>query len=453
MRTPRGPRGLILPSRRLAAAFAVGSCWFFAVPWGGGGLMWLGAGWVGFLIVMTAIDFVWLRDSRRCSPARDPQTVLSLGEPNPIWLEVNHGGSRQLGVTLQDDAPIEFHFKSSTVRIDIRPGETRRASYKVMPLERGDYRFGDLSARYSTKLGLLMRQQTIPCEVAVKVYPDVSQTKKHLVLARQNRAAMMGLRRSKILGQGREFERLRDYVPDDSPRHIDWKATARRGSLITREYDVEQSQNIMILLDLGRTMASRTADAEGNLGMSKADYAINASVLLAHVAALSDDRVGLFCFAGSPITYVPPGKGTLQASALMEALYALQPRAEESSYYENLAFISHKQSKRSLVFLFTDLVDSESSRLLIQSISLLVRKHLVVCVALADYELPSIVDSPPRKSADLYTQTVAAGIIRERKYALAELSSLGVVTVDATPADLTVASVNKYLQLKREARL
>lgn len=133
MRTPRGPRGLILPSRRLAAAFAVGSCWFFAVPWGGGGLMWLGAGWVGFLIVMTAIDFVWLRDSRHCSPARDSQTVLSLGEPNPIWLEVSHGGSRRLGVTLQDDAPIEFHFKSSSAHIDIRPGETRRANYKVMP--------------------------------------------------------------------------------------------------------------------------------------------------------------------------------------------------------------------------------------------------------------------------------------------------------------------------------
>ena len=285
------------------------------------------------------------------------------------------------------------------------------------------------------------------------MYPDVTQIKTHLLLARENRVAMLGLRRSRMLGQGQEFERLRDYVPGDSMRHIDWKATARRRSLITREYDVEQSQNIMIMLDLGRTMASRTSEADGTLGMSKADYAINAWVMLAHVAAQSDDRVGLFCFAGEPISFLAPGKGSRQAAALMEALYPLQPKTEESDYFKNLTFIAHKQPKRALVFLFTDLIDPESSRLLIKSMALLVKKHLVVCVALADYELPSIIDSEPCRASDIYAQTVALGIIRERKKALAQLANLGVVTVDATPSDLTVAAVNKYLQLKREARI
>lgn len=447
------PKPKILPTRRLAAAVAAGACWFFVVPWLGRGMMWLGLGYNLFLIAMLVLDFVWLRDSKRCTASRLPETVLSLGEDNPIWLEVTHNGERRLSVMALDEPPLEFEAAASSLNTEIRPGETRRGNYKVHPKGRGDYLFGNLHLRCTSILGLLARQTTVLCEMPVKVYPDVSQTKKHLVLARENRAAMMGLRRSKMLGHGREFERLRDYVPDDSLRHIDWKATARRGSLITREYNVEQSQNIMIMLDLGRTMASRTADTDGQLGMSKADYAINASVLLAHVAAMSDDRVGLFCFAGSPIAYLPPGKGAGQASALMESLYALQPRTEESNYHDNLLFIGHKQGKRSLVFLFTDLLDVESSRLLIQSISMLVRKHLVVCVALSDYELPSIVDSAPRKATDLYTQTVAAGIMRERKRALSQLASLGVVTVDATPADLTVASVNKYLQLKREARL
>lgn len=441
------------PTRRLAAAFAAGALWFFAVPWGGSGLMWLGAAYNVFLLVMAVIDYTWVRDSCACSAQRIPESMLSLGEPNPIWLEVCHLGESPLHVALNDEPPLEFEAESSEVRIDIKPTEIKRANYRVSPKERGDYIFNNLNVRYTTRLGLMMRQEVVECEMPVKVYPDVFQTKKHLILARQNRASMMGLKRARMIGHGREFERLRDYVPDDSMRNVDWKATARRGSLITREYNVEQSQNIMIMLDLGRTMASRTEDADGKLGMCKADYAINASVMLAHIAAQSDDRIGLFCFAGSPIAYVPPGKGKAQASALMDALYALQPRTEESQYYENLTFVSHKQTKRSLVFLFTDLIDAESSRLLIKSMGLLTRKHLVVCVALADYELPSIIDAVPNNVSDLYTQTVAAGIIRERKSALAQLANLGVVTIDATPADLTVAAVNKYLQLKREARL
>lgn len=453
MRPACQPKPRIYPTRRLATAFAAGSVWFFAVPWLGNGMIWLGAGYALFLVVMAVIDCIWVMDSRQCSVTRLPETVLSLGEDNPIWLEVTHAGKQPINVALQDEPPLEFETESSSARMNINPDEIRRVNYKVSPKQRGDYMFGNLNARYTTRLGLIMRQETVLCEMPVKVYPDVFQTKKHLILARENRVAMMGLRKSRMLGQGREFERLRDYVPDDSLRHIDWKASARRGNLITREYDVEHSQNIMIMIDMGRTMASRTEDSDGKLGLSKADYAINASVLLTHVAAQSDDRIGLFCFAGSPIAFVPPGKGASQASALMEALYVLQPRTEESNYYDNLVFISHKQTKRSLIFLFTDLVDAESSRLLIKSMGLLVRKHLVVCVALADYELPSIVDAMPAKVSDIYTQTVAAGIIRERKSALAQLSNMGVITIDATPADLSIAAVNKYLQLKREARL
>ncbi len=452
MTEPR-PHSRFVPTRRFAGAFAAGAVWFFAAPWAGAGVLWLGAGYLVFLVVMAVLDYLWVRDSRECTASRERETVLSLGEPNPIWLDVAHAGRASLHVSLRDEPPLEFEASARQIDLEIRPEERARVNYKVTPPERGDYRFGDLYARYTSRLGLVMRQQRVACEAPVKVYPDVLATKKHLILARQNRAVMMGLRRSKLLGQGQEFERLRDYVPDDPLRLVDWKATARRGSLITREYDVEQSQQIILALDMGRTMASRAENPDGSIGMTKADYAINASVLLAHVSAQSDDRVGLFCFARSPIAFVPPKKGHSQVALLMDSLYALQPRIEESDYFANLSLLSHKQSKRSLIFIFTDLIDPESSRALISSVGLLVRKHLVVCVALADYELPSIIDAPPTKPADMYTQTVAAGIIRERKSALARLARLGVLTLDATPADLSIAAVNKYFQVKREARL
>lgn len=443
----------IYPTSRLAVAFAAGSLWFFAMPWLGSVGLWAGLIYNLLLLAAVVIDYTLIGDSRKCSVRRVCESTLSIAEQNSVRIEVTNRGQQPVKAVVRDEPPVEFESTSLTVTMFVEPDETEHQTYRVKPSERGDYWFGDLHARYTTFLGLVMRQESIPAGIHVKVYPDIFQTKKHLLLVKENRTGQMGLRRSRLHGQGQEFERLRDYVPDDSLRHIDWKASARRGNLITREYDVEQSQNIMLLLDLGRTMASRTVEEDGKIGISKADCAINASVLLAHVAAQSDDRVGLYCFADGPIAYIPPGKGAPQAARLMEALYPLQPRVEESNYYENLMLLGRRQRKRSLVFLFTDLIDPESSKRLISSIGVLVRKHLVVCIALADYELPAIIEARPGKAADMYTQAVALGVVKDRKRALAHLSSQGVIVLDATPSDLSVATVNKYLQLKREARL
>ncbi len=443
----------IHPTPRLALVFAIGAAWFFAMPWGGSAFLWLGIGYNLAMVVLAILDYAWVSDSRECSVRRDCEQVLSLGERNPIWIEAVHSGRQSFRLEVRDEPPTEFEAEPRTVRMKVAPDEAVRANYKVYPEERGDYRFGDVNVRYTSILGLLVREEHIPSAMSVKVYPDIFQTKKHLLLARENRVSQMGIRRSRIVGQGREFRRLRDYVPDDSPRDIDWKATARRGTLITREYDVEQSQNIMILLDIGRTMASRTVEQDGSLGITKLDCAINASVLLAHVAAQSDDRVGLYCFAQGPVAYVPPGKGAAQTARLLDALYPLKPRVEETAYFDHFTMLCRRQNKRSLVFLLTDLIDPEASRSLISNIGLMTGKHLVVCVALADYELPSIIEARPQKTSELYTQAVALGITRERTKALAQLNAHGAITIDAVPSDLSVATVNKYLQLKREGRL
>lgn len=443
----------IYPTARLAVLFAIGSLFFFAIPAGGQFLIYLGIAYNLILLGLASADYVSIKDSSNCTVERESLTTLSIGEPNSVWINAVHRGSRLLKVQVRDEPPVGFDIDRPSISFTISPDSLEKHNYKVCPGERGDYIFENLNIRYRTILSLLFRQETIQSQMMVKVYPDIFQTKKHQLLAKENRTVQMGLRRSKMHGQGQEFERLRDYVPDDSPRHIDWKATARRNVLTTREYDLEQSQNIMILLDIGRNMASRTLEADGKPGLTKADCAINASVLLTHVAAQSDDRVGLLCFAGAPVAYLQPGKGAPQARRLMETLYPLQPRIEEPNYYNNFILVSQKQKKRSLIFLFTDLIDAEASNRLISSIGLLTRKHLVICVALSDYELPAIIDSVPQRSSDLYTQAVALSMVRERKKALAKLNAMGVITIDATPSDLSVVTVNKYLQLKRESRL
>jgi uncharacterized protein (DUF58 family) len=443
----------IYPTGRSALAFAAGAIFFFAMPWIGRIGLWLGLAYNFLLVACCIIDFLLVADSEECDVYRTVDGTLSNGVWNLVRIKAKHRGERRVRITAKDEPPLEFETAPKTVSMELSPNEDVESGYRVRPSERGDYVFGDLHLRFTTKLGLIMRQVRVPSEAVVKVYPDIFQMKKHMLLAKENRTMLMGLRRSRIYGQGTEFDRLRDYVPDDQLRSIDWKATARTGSIISREYNVDQSQNIMILMDIGRTMASRTIEENGAIGMSKVDCAINASVLLAHVAAQADDRVGLFCFARDPVAFLPPGKGHAQTSRLIETLYPIQPRNEETRYYENFLFAGNKQKKRSMIFVITDMIDSEASRSLIRSIGVLARKHLVICIALSDYELPAIVEKEPSKPADVYVRAVALQTISERRKALAMLAAQNVVTIDASPSDLSVATVNKYLELKREIRL
>ena len=441
------------PTPRLATALALGSLCFFATAWFGMGFYWIGIGYWVLLGAFTLVDFLTLKQTDACTIERECENILSLGQANPVNVKINNRSPLALKAHVRDEYPIECSVDMKFLQYDLLPGQTRTETYRIHPPKRGDYSFGALNVRFTTSLGLVMRQANTPSDLSIKVYPDVLQTKKQMLMLKENRLIQMGLRQSRFIGQGQEFERLRDYVPDDSLRHVDWKATARKGSLMTREYDVERSQQIMILLDLGRSMASQTVEKDGTQGISKADCAINASVLLAHVAAQSGDQVGLFAFSSEPLLYVSPGKGPRQVTGLLEALYPLQPMLEEPDYRRNFLYMRHKHRRRALVFLFTDLIDPIASRSLIASTGLLAEKHLVVCMALADYELPAIIESEPTSTRDLFTQSVAAGIVRGRTKAIASLSSRGVIAIDATPNDLSISAVNKYLQLKREGRL
>jgi uncharacterized protein (DUF58 family) len=331
-------------------------------------------------------------------------------------------------------------------RFTLAPEETWSDTYHVTPTQRGDHAFGDLNLRIRTVLGLLIRQRTIRAEETARVYPDLRQVQQYEMLARQRRSSMMGIRRLRQLGTGLEFEQLRDYQSDDEVRHVDWKASARRGTLMVRQFALERSQQVVLALDLGHTMATRLGE------LSKVDHALNACVLLAHVAIVSDDRVGLFTFADQPGRFIAPERGRRQMLRLVDALYPVHGQPVAANYERAFAALADRLGQRSLVILFTDLVDPDSSSRLIGAISLLSRRHRVLCVAFGDYELQELIREWPERDEDLYRQAVAASMVEDRQRALAELAHRAVLTLDATPTNLSVAVVNRYLQLKREAR-
>jgi uncharacterized protein (DUF58 family) len=431
----------MLPSLRLTLALCAGALFFFlaslAPP-----LYVIGVLFDCAIVAGCLVDALLLRQARRLMVARECDPTLSLAVGNPVDLRAVNDAPYPIRFHLKETPPFRFRADRREFTALLRPGERWSATYHVTPPERGDFTFGDLHLRCRTPLGLLIRAFALPAALPVKVYPNVRQIREYELLARQDRSRQMGLRLAKRLGAGLEFDRLRDYLPDDEPRRLDWKATARRGALMTREFDVERSQNVMLLLDLGRTMASRLGD------LTKADLAVNACVLLAYIALLYDDRVGLFTFGAEPGQFLPPARGKRQILHLLEALYPVHGATEEANYRTAFAAFTTRLRKRALVVLFTDLVDPDSSRRLIEMLPMLTGKHRVVCVAFGDHELTELTHARPETSEELYRHAVAVTMLEDRRLALAELSRRGVHVVDAAPTNLGVAAVNEYLALK-----
>ncbi len=399
------------------------------------------------LAVALAADAALLRRLDRVTARRSHGDILSLGATNRVTLLVENPTPFPCRIALRDAPPDECTSEPAVAVAPLAAFATFSLEYHLTPLQRGECRFGPLVLRVKTVLGLWIRQHEFTADDLVKVYPNIKQAAQQQLLSRQLRTRQMGLRAMRLRGQGTEFESLRDYLPDDELRRVDWKASARRNSLVTREYDIERSQQIMLVLDMGRTMASHLDY------MSKLDHAINAAVLLTYVSAQAADRVGVMAFADEVVAYMPPGKGAGQMPLVLEQLYPLHPRLVESDYRAAFTFLAKRLRKRALIVIFTDLIDADSSRRLMDNLALLHPQHMVLCVALSDYELHDILAGPPDGYTGMYQQTIANIVLEDRQLALATLHQRGILTVDAAPSDLSVAVVNRYLAIKREGRV
>jgi uncharacterized protein (DUF58 family) len=241
---------------------------------------------------------------------------------------------------------------------------------------------------------------------------------------------------------GTEFERLRDYQPDDEYRRINWKATARRGRPISTEYETERSQNIVAVLDTGRLMRSPVGD------LAKIDYAVNAVLMLAYVATLRGDKVGLLTFGDRVGTYLTPRQGKGQFYRMLELLYAVESAPVEPDYRHALAYLAAKQKKRALIVCFTDLAGGPASDALLAGLIPLQQRHLVLVVTVNDPGILALAGQLPRDSAAVYERTVAQQLLAGRQVTLDTLRQRGALTLDVPADKLTVAVVNQYLDLK-----
>lgn len=387
-------------------------------------------------------------DSRR-APGRTALRVdrvcadlLSVGVANRVSLEVS-ARPASAPATLNERVPAALH--PSRVRWNLHL--PARVEYTVTPTARGDASLGPAVIRVIGPWRLGWRQTTVPDTRAVRVDPNLAAIDVYEALARRGQLAEIGLRTMRLRTEGSEFERVRDAFPDDPLRSINWRATARTGRLMATELIPERAQPLVVCLDHGRLMGIGAGE------LTKLDHAINAALLLVHVALRSGDRAGMLAFADTVTGTLPPRAGTAQLRRFLDATRPIQPGETEADYDDALNFYSRWQTRRSLVVIFTDVIDLDQGRALIRQCVRLRRRHLPLVVTVRDPALDDAASALPRSGDDAYARAVAGGLIADREDTLRMLRRSGVETIDADARTLSPRLVNRYLDLKRRARL
>ncbi|MEK6406983.1 MAG: DUF58 domain-containing protein [Acidobacteriota bacterium] len=434
-------------STRFFVLLAVGLA-LLSLGWIGRGALYLTILYDVGLMVTAVADYLLSEKAGAFRVEREMEERFAMGAENEVTIRIANRGRRKVTFVVKDEYPPQMELVTPReAQLTVPPGRSRVWRYSLLPTARGKYEFGKTVLRFRTPLGLLWHQLSYQTATDVKVYPDIREARKHEIYAHRNRRPEPGLRRMRIRGQGREFESLREFVIGDEIRHISWPATARRGKVITRQYTIERSQNIVVLLDTGRLMTARIGK------LTKLDHAVNATLSIAYVAAAGGDNVGLVAFSRRVVSYLPPRRGRDQINRLMEALYSLEPQMIEPSYKRAFNFFGTNCKRRSLVVILTDLVDRDASAELLAHTSQLMPRHLPLIITIGDTDLREMVRAAPASSADVYRQAVAEEILRQREEALMRIRHAGGLALDVPAGRLSLELVNQYLEVKERGLL
>ncbi|MFN8526726.1 MAG: DUF58 domain-containing protein [Chloroflexota bacterium] len=411
-----------------------------------------GFGWATPASLGLLAGLVWLDQRQSVQPgeivvAREMADRLSIGEANPVNVVITNRTEETLRIQLRDEVPLPLEVSVERLELEVGPRATSRVVYSIVPPRRGDFQIGRLVVRSLSQFRLTWRQHAFPLTRSVKVYPNLRDMHRYNLMVRRGMLLEAGTRTARRFGQGAEFERLREYVPDDEFRRINWKATARRGVPISTEFETERSQNVMILLDAGRLM-SAVAD-----GLTKLDHALNAGLMLAYAASLRGDRVGLLAYADEVRTYLAPRGGRPAFLRIVDQLYRLESQQTESSHARAFSYLAGRSLRRSLLVLFTDIADPEPSRSLVAHLVRASDRHLVAVVTVADPALTIPAGKAPCDSRELYEKAVAQRMLDERRQVRAMLNHRGIITIDQPADRLSAEMVSRYLELKSRGRI
>lgn len=435
---------MMMPTRRalLAAAVWLGICVLSAALILPEAAWQYGAGALAMLLLTDAILVL-----RRSPPTaqRDAPSSMAHGRWHDVIVTLSNPGRAAIAVELYDHHPSNFETRNLPLNLRLPAQGWTRSTYALQANMRGAFRFGPIEIRVRSPLGLLQRQIRIGAPQALKVYPDFGALAGYALLATDHRLSQIGVLQRRRRGEGMDFHQLREYRLGDSLKRIDWKATARMHRLISREYQDERDQTILLVLDCGRRMTAMDAQ------LSHFDAALNAALLLAHVGLHHGDAVGAITMAGEN-RFFAPRKGPKTVASLMELLYDLQPSMRTPDYYAAAIDIMRRISKRALVVFISNLRDEDDDTLR-PALALLRRRHLVLFASLRERVLSETLSKPVRDLDSALIHTATADYLQARTASFGKLEQAGALLMDVEPEQLAMRLVNRYLEAKRSGML
>jgi len=368
--------------------------------------------------------------------------IFSMGDPNPIKLKLQNNSNLGLKISLIDELPLQFQKRDFLINTNLKARESETLVYELRPTSRGEYMFKNINIFLKSPLGLIERRIVVNAEHVIPVYPSVIQMKKYELLALARISVFPGVKKMRKLGSSYEFEQIREYVKGDDYRSINWKATSRKNVLMVNQYEDERSQQIFTVIDKGRSMKMPFE------GLSLMDYAINTSLVISNVALQKHDKVGLLTFSDKVGATIKPESGPKQLRIIIEALYRERERNYEANY--ELLYQASRQfiRRRCLMFLYTNFESFSAMQRVLPILRRINHLHLLVVIFFENTEIRDFSEKDADNTEDIYNKTIAMKFVEEKHLIVQELRQYGIQTILTRPEDLSINTVNKYLELK-----
>lgn len=399
------------------------------------------------LLLLFLFDLIALFKSKAIVGERIIPERFSNSDENPVLVSITNNFAFKVGIKIIDEIPVQFQKRDFLKELSIPARETVQFEYFLRPVERGEYFFGNLNLYASTKLRLVKRRFTFQKEQMVKVYPSFIQMKKYDFLAIDNRISQMGLKKIRRIGHTMEFEQIKDYVPGDDVRTINWKASAKQGNLMTNQFQDEKSQPVYSIIDISRSMKMPFDN------LKLLDYAINSSLAFSNIALKRKDKIGLLTFSNKIGTYIPALNKKTHLISLLESLYGINTKFRDSDFGLLYAHLKKKITQRSLLMLYTNFEHISSLERQLPYLQAIAKKHLLVVIFFENTELDKLTDQPAETVPEVIDKTIAEEFSFQKRLMVKELQKYGIQTILTRPEDLSVKTINKYLELKARGML
>lgn len=388
------------------------------------------------------VDAILVYTKKGITAERTVSERFSIGDNNKVIIDITNKYGFPIHTSIIDELPVQFQERKWIRKATIGRNDQFQLSYSLLPTSRGEYVFNDIIVFAHAPLQLVKRRFLFPARQVVKVYPSYLQMRRYQLLAVSNRLQEAGVKKIRRIGHSMEFEQIKEYVPGDDYRTINWKATARKDGLMVNNYTDERSQQIYCLINKGRVMKMPFN------GMTLLDYAINAALVLSNVALGRQDKAGIITFEKSLETFLQADKKPAQMNMILESLYRQKTDFLESDFEKLFSVIRNRVTNRSLLVLFTNFESLESLQREMTALKKIAKYHLLLIVFFENTELKSLLEAKSVTLEDIYIKTIAEKFAYEKRLMVKELQKNGIPSILTTPENLTVNTINKYLELK-----